>query len=193
MRIAHDQHAQATWGCSSEDVRNEQEPRPAPITFEQVSHFAQEALLRNGHHAPTLIIDGSARPVVVQIDGLAPTFEGRVQQMFVAGQAVARDGSAGRLRSVYFVSEAWLSQAQGGKLPEVPPSQDPQRKEVLIVDGVEAKSHRARVAIYEMVRDEQGNLREIREIILPDDSTTSSDSPLLEAFLTGFWANSRTR
>ena len=149
--------------------------------------------MRDGHHAPTLIIDGSARPVIVQIDGLAPTFEGRIQQMFVAGQALACDGDAGRLRNVYFVSEAWLSQAQGGKLPEVPPSQDPQRKEVLIVDGVEAKSHRARVAIYEMVRDEQGNLREIREIILPDDSTTSSDSPLLEAFLTGFWANSRTR
>lgn len=169
-------------------VYKDREPRPAPITFEQVSHSAQEILLRNGHHAPTLIIDGSAQPVVVQIDGLAPTFEGRVQQMFVAGQALARDGGAGRLRSVYFVTEAWLSQAQEGKLPDMPPSQDPQRKEVLIVDGVEAKSRQTRVAIYEMVRDEQGNLREIREIKLPDDPATSSDSPLLEAFLTGFWA-----
>lgn len=174
-------------------MRKEWKPLPAPITFEQVSHFAQEALLQSGHHAPTLIIDGSARPVVVQIDGLAPTFEGRVQQMFVAGQALARDGNAGQLRSVYFVTEAWLSQAQEGKLPDVPPSQDPQRKEVLIVDGVEAKSHRARVAIYEMLRDEQGNLREIRELRLPDDSSTSSDSPLLEAFLTGFWARDGLR
>ncbi|HMN14201.1 MAG TPA: hypothetical protein PKD55_17945 [Bellilinea sp.] len=174
-------------------MRNEQEPRPAPITFEQVSHFAQEALLRNGHHAPTLIIDGSARPVVVQIDGLAPTFEGRVQQMFVAGQAVARDGSAGRLRSVYFVSEAWLSQAQEGKLPDMSPSQDPQRKEVLIVDGVEIKPRRTRVAIYGMLRDEQGNLREIHELKLPDETSTSSDNPLLEAFLTGFWARDGLR
>lgn len=149
--------------------------------------------MRDGHHAPTLIIDGSARPVIVQIDGLAPTFEGRVQQMFVAGQALARDGGAGRLRSVYFVTEAWLSHAQDGKLPDVPPSQDPQRKEVLIVDRVEVRPRRTRVAIYEMLRDEQGNLREIRELNLPDDPSTSSDSPLLEAFLTGFWANSRTR
>ena len=174
-------------------MRKEWKPRPAPITFEQVTRLAQETLLRDGHHAPTLIIDGSIRPVIVQIDGLAPTFEGRAQQMFVAGQALARDGGAGRLRSVYFVTEAWLSHAQDGKLPDVPPSQDPQRKEVLIVDGLEAKSRRARVAIYEMLRDQQGNLREIREIKLPDDSSTSSDSPLLEAFLTGFWANSRTR
>lgn len=174
-------------------MRKEWQPRPAPITFEQVTRLAQETLLRDGHHAPTLIIDGSARPVVVQIDGLAPTFEGRVQQMFVAGQALAREGGAGRLRNVYFVTEAWLSRAQEGKLPDVPPSQDPQRKEVLIVDGVEAKSHRPRVAIYEMVRDELGDLREIREFKLPDDSSASSDSPLLEAFLTGFWARDGLR
>lgn len=61
--------------------------------------------------------------------------------MFVAGQALARDSGAEQLRSVYFVSEAWLSQAQDGRLPDVPPSQNPQRKEVLIVNGVEAKSH----------------------------------------------------
>ena len=148
--------------------------------------LAQETLLRDGHHASTLIIDGSTRPVIVQIDGLAPTFEGRIQQMFVAGQALARDGGAGRLRSVYFVSEAWLSQAQEGKMPDVPPSQDPQRKEVLIVDGVEAKSRRARVAIYEMARDGEGNLREIREIKFLNETSASSDSPLLEAFLAGF-------
>lgn len=174
-------------------MRLERDSRPPPITFEQVSHFAQEVLLRNGHHSPTLIIDGTIRPVVMQIDGLAPTVEGRVQQMFVAGQALGRDGGAGRLRNVYFVCEAWLSQSQGGKLPALPPSQDPQRKEVLIVDGVEAKSHRARVAIYEMVRDEQGNLREIRKINLPDDSSASAESPLLEAFLTGYWARDGLR
>lgn len=174
-------------------MRKEWQPRPAPITFEQVTRLAQEALLHDGYHAPTLIIDGSTRPVIVQIDGLAPTFEGRVQQMFVAGQALASDGGAGRLRSVYFVTEAWLSQAQKGKLPDVPPSQDPQRKEVLIVDGVEARSRQARVAIYEMLRDEQGNLREIRELKLPDDSSSSADNPLLEAFLTGFGARDELR
>lgn len=166
----------------------DREPRPAPITFEQVSHSAQETLLRDGHHAPTLIIDASAGPVVVQIDRLAPTFEGRVQQMFVAGQALAHEGNTGRLRSVYFVSEAWLSQAHEGKLPNVPPSQDSQRKEVLIVDGLDVKSHQSQLAIYEMIRDEQGNLREIRKLALPNDPSTSSDTPLLEAFLAGFSA-----
>lgn len=174
-------------------MRRENEPRPSAITFEQVSHLARETLLRDGHHVPTLIIDGSARPVVVQIDGLAPTFEGRAQQMFVAGQAIARDGHAGRLRSVYFVSEAWLSHAQEGKLPDVPPSQDPQRQEVLIVDGIEVKSRRTRVAIYEMLRDDQGHFREIRELNIPAESSLSSESPLLEAFLTGFWARDGLR
>ena len=64
---------------------------------------------------------------------------------------------------------------------------------MLIVDGVEAKSHRARVAIYEMLRDEQGNLREIRELNFPDETSISSDSPLFQTFLTGFWAKDRLR
>ncbi|MEL7592316.1 MAG: hypothetical protein AAGU17_13580, partial [Anaerolineaceae bacterium] len=79
------------------------------------------------------------------------------------------------------------------KLPDMSPSQDPQRKEVLIVDGVEIKPRRTRVAIYGMLRDEQGNLREIHELKLPDETSTSSDNPLLEAFLTGFWARDGLR
>lgn len=174
-------------------MRKEWKQRPVPITFELVTRLAKESLLRQGSHPPTLIVDGSKNPIVIQMEVLAPTFEGRLQQMFVTGQALAHEGTAGRLRSVYFVTEAWLSHAQDGKLPDVPPSQDPQRKEVLIVDGVEARSRRARAAIYEMLRDEQGKLREIREFRLPDDSSTSSDSPLLEAFLTGFSAKDGLR
>lgn len=174
-------------------MRRENEPRPAPITFEQVTHLAQEVLLRDGHHVPTLIVDGSVRPVIMQIDDLASTFEGGAQQMFIAGLALARDGSAGRLRSVYFVSEAWLSQLHEGKLPDIPPSQDPQRIEVLIVNGWEVRSQRIGLAIYEMVRDEQGSLREIREFALPDEAPTSSDSPLLRAFWAGFWGSSNLR
>ena len=98
-------------------MREEWQPRPAPITFEQVTRLAQETLLRDGHHAPTLIINGSARPIILQFDELASMFEGRAQQMFIAGQALARDGSAGHLRSVYFVSEARLSQPHEENCP----------------------------------------------------------------------------
>lgn len=174
-------------------MHREQQPSPTPITFEQVTRLAQEVLLRDGHHLPTLIIDGSMRPIIMQIDGLASTFEGRIQQMLIAGQALASNGSAGRLRSIYFVSEAWLSEAQDGRLPDMLPSQDPQRKEVLIVNGLEVQSKQMRLAIYEMLRDEHGNLREIRPMRQPGDSQASTDSPLLRAFLAGFQGLSSLR
>lgn len=161
--------------------------RPQPITFELVTQLAQEVLLRDGFHAPTLLVDGSANPVAIQIDQLAPTFEGRAQQMFVAGQTLAHTGSAGRLRGVYFVSEAWLSQAQDGRPPSMRPSKDPQRKEVLMVNGLEINPRQVRLAIYEMFRDRAGALREIKPWENPVDPDDAADTPLLEAFLAGFW------
>ena len=177
-------------------VRKEWRQRPAPITFEQVTRLAREVLLRDGNHVPTLIVDGTRNPIVIQMEILVPTFEGRLQQMFVTGQALAHEGTAGRLRSVYFITEAWLSQARDGMLPDMRPSQDPQRKEVLMVNGLDrliGKSRRVHLAIFEMMRDEQGALREIRSYSFPDKPADTADTPLLEAFLTGFWATGRLR
>ena len=177
-------------------MRKERKQRPAPITFEQVTHLAQEVLLRDGHHVPTLIVDGTRNPIVIQMEVLAPTFEGRMQQMFVTGQALSYEGTAGKLRGVYFITEAWLSQARDGMLPGMRPSQDPQRKEVLIVSGLSGLiGHRRQVhlVIFEMRRDEQGALRELHDYTFPDDPELVADTPLLEAFLTGFWAQGGLR
>ena len=174
-------------------VRKEWKQRPAPITFELVTRIAQESLLRTGSHPPTLLVDGSKNPIIIQMEVLAPTFEGRMQQMFVTGQALSHEGTAGRLRSVFFITEAWLSQAQEGKLPAMRPSQDPLRKEVLIVNGLEASTRLVRLAIFEMVRDAQGALREVRDYSFPDNPVDAADTPLLDAFLTGFWAKDRLR
>ena len=181
---------------SSLPVRKEWKQRPAPITFEQVTRLAQESLLHNGSHPPTLIVDGSKNPIFIQMERLAPTYEARLQQMYITGQALSHEGTAGRVRSVYFVTEAWLSQARDGVLPGMRPSQDPQRKEVLIVSGLSGLiGHRQQVhlAIFEMLRDEQGALGEIRDYTFPDDPELVADTPLLEAFLTGFWAQGGLR
>jgi len=177
-------------------VRKEWKQRPAPITFEQVTRLAQESLLRQGTHPPTLIVDGVTNPIVIQMERVAPTYEARLQQMLVTGQALAHEGTAGRVRSVYFVIEAWLSQAREGKPPMMRASQDPQRKEVLIVSGLSGLiGHRRQVhlAIFEMLRDEQGALQELRDYAFPDDPELAADTPLLEAFLTGFWAKGGLR
>jgi hypothetical protein len=177
-------------------VRKEWKQRPAPITLEQVTRLAQESLLRQGSHPPTLTVDGFKNPIVIQMERLAPTYEARLQQMYITGQALSHEGTAGKLRGVYFITEAWLSQARDGELPGMRPSQDPQRKEVLIVSGLSGLiGHRRQVhlAIFEMLRDEQGALRETRDYTFPDDPELVADTPLLDAFLTGFWSQGGLR
>ena len=61
------------------------------------------------------------------------------------------------------------------------------------LDRLIGKSLRVHLAIFEMVRDEQGTLREIRDYTFPDDPELVADTPLLEAFLTGFWAQGGLR
>jgi len=177
-------------------MRKEWKHRPAPLLVEQGTRLAQEVLLRDGQHVPTLIVDGFKNPIVIQVERLAPTYEARRQQLYITGQAQSHEGTAGRVRSVYFVIEAWLSQAREGKPPMMRASQDPQRKEVLIVSGLSGLiGHRRQVhlAIFEMLRDEQGALQELRDYAFPDDPELAADTPLLEAFLTGFWAKGGLR
>ncbi|HMN13350.1 MAG TPA: hypothetical protein PKD55_13600 [Bellilinea sp.] len=56
--------------------------------FELITRLTQETLLKQGYHIPTLIIDGTRNPIIIQIEELAPIFEGRAQQMFVTGEVL---------------------------------------------------------------------------------------------------------
>jgi hypothetical protein len=107
--------------------------------------------------------------------------------MFIAGTAVAREGDAGRLRHVFFVCEGWMSAAREGKLPERLPSQDPQRKEVLVISAIEVSSLQTEMALCEMVRDAQGELRELHDVDEP--TGRRAESPLLEAFVLGYMSD----
>lgn len=158
------------------------------LPFELVTLVARELTLRNGGHAPTLIIDGSSALVFAQMDALAPSPQGRIEQMFSAGIALAREGRVGRLGQVFFISEAWVSAAQDGSLPHARPSQDPNRKEMLIISGYAPGTQQAHLALLEMIRDQDGALRELREIDRFGDGEEDVRSPLLMAFVKGFFS-----
>jgi hypothetical protein len=156
------------------------------MSFEQVTRRAKETTLRDGGHVPMVIAEGTRQHVMLQIAGLAPRHEARVRQLYIAGAVVARDGRVGRLRRVFFISEGWMSVAREGQLPEVPPTQDPQRKEVLVVSSYEVDFPLASMALFEMVRDGQGVLRELRDVGVTREGGEEAYSPLLEAFVYGF-------
>lgn len=167
-------------------MKREREQPPAPIPFEHVISTARERLLRDGYHLPTLIVDGHLHPIILQINTLAPTHDERLAQMHIAGMAMAQDGRAGRLRRVFFISEAWISEGHDNKPPVTPPSQDPNRKEILVVAKYEASIQRFDMVITEMIRDENGILRELRELRRSDEKEEHVESSLLQAFIEGF-------
>src|SRR5215213_6400226 len=104
-----------------------------PITIAEIIANAKEIMLRDGQHVPTLIVEGSKSLVGGQIPDLPATHGERVELMRFLGQAAAKSGRVDLLQQVFMVSEGWLSQPREDKPTDLHPSQDPNRKEVLII------------------------------------------------------------
>ncbi len=167
----------------------EQQPRPegTPLTLEQVASLASEILLRDGYHIPTVIADGDRGAVAFQITRLGDTFQERQRQMFQAGFALARDKALDVLRQVFHICEAWLSVGQPGQKPHYPPSQDPNRKEVLMVARLHIGTAQTEVSVWEMLRDAAGKLTDVVEFqVQSSTGEVEAASPLLDAFAAGF-------
>ena len=169
-------------------MSKEQEQRPRELSLEEVICLAKEVTLRDGIHLPTVMAEVNAQTVVIQLVEFPDTHEGRAQQMFAAGFLLAQSGQMEQLQQVFFISEGWMSMAKEGKLPERPPSQDPNRKEILFISRLKIKSQETQLVVFEMLRDEEGRLTELEELQSAANEETQVESPLLVAFVAGFEA-----
>jgi hypothetical protein len=169
------------------------ENTPESFTLEDIARLAREVALRDGYHAPTLIVEGDGGPLLGQFPELPETHDGRCEMMQAAGYALAQEAALGELRRVFFISEAWMSTADRGGPPYTPPSQDPRRREVLIVSGLEVQTQQAGMVIFEMVRDEDSELTGLQRFVVPTQDGEHIESPLLEAFVQGFRSGRRAR
>jgi hypothetical protein len=157
------------------------------MTFQEVAEKAQESTLQHGGHVPLLMIEGNKEVALCQITEVADTAQGRAGQMLVIGETLANSIDFGVLQQVFFVTEGWMSMADDGKIPDTPPSQDPQRLEVLTVSGLDMGTGETRMKVFEMQRDDAGQLQSLdTPARLPQEETTQADSPLLTAFVIGF-------
>ena len=149
--------------------------------------MAKEAALTQGGHVPMIIIEGGSQSVIGQIANLPRTHQGRLQVLFATGAALAQSGDVATLRQVFFISEGWMSSAKKGGAIEAPPSQDPNRKEVLIISSSsDVHARRASLVVFEMLRDGEGQLVELEQLHTVEDEDLRVASPLLNAFVEGF-------
>jgi hypothetical protein len=161
---------------------------PPALSLEAVIALAQESLLRDGYHLPTLIAEGTQQSTVIQLERMASTFEARAQQMLLLGAMLAQQGELGVLHHVFFITEAWMSIGTPTSLPKHRPSKDPQRTEVLTVSQRVIRPPQTEIVVFEMQRDATGKLVRLEDLHpqLGSENARTAQSPLLEAFAIGF-------
>ena len=159
-----------------------------PLTLETVASFARETALKENGHAPMLLAEGDRGLVVALFDRPPALFELRLLAMYGAGLTMAHRGEVGILHQVFFISEAWMSMAERPGDEPVRPTEDPDRKEVLIVYETCMQDRSSDVAIYEIVRDEEKRITGLLEFEPPETGkgTEEVQSPLLDAFIAGY-------
>ena len=163
------------------------ERRGARFSLEEVTRLARETALQYGGHVPMLIAEGDTGSIVGQLADLPATHEGRIRYLHAAGMTLARSRQVGVLERIYMVSEGWMAIAAEDGTIEHPPSQDPNRKEVLLISTFQVEEQRTEMALFEMIRDETGMLTELEPLETPDAGEGGYvDSPLLAAFVEGF-------
>jgi hypothetical protein len=165
----------------------------SPFTLEEVARLATEVILEYGNHVPTLIAQGEHGPLLHQMDPFPHTHEGRRHWMYVTGMVMAQSGRLPDLKQVFFISEGWMSTASEDTPPVVPPSQDPDRIEVLFISGLEVEGHKADMVMYEMERNAEGRLVDLVPMPAPEGGDTQLESPLLDAFVEGYRTGMRSR
>lgn len=158
------------------------------LTIEDIIRIAKETTLKRGGHMPTVIVEGSKKSGMVVLEKFPKTHKEKAYQMFSMGFVMANSGEVGDLKQVYFISEGWMSSADESNPIKIKPSLDPNRKEVLIISTISIEVHQSGIAIYEMIRNPNGDLIKLQELQLPiNDSEGNVESPLLDAFLNGFY------
>jgi hypothetical protein len=156
------------------------------LTLEEIISNAKEIMLRPGKHTPTLIMDASNNLVVTEMPSMPVTHGERVEFMRFVGQVAAQSGRVDQLQQVLLVSEGWLSMANEGK-PERRPSEDPNRKEVLIISSMQIKERKKQMKVFEILRDSHDKVVSLEEFLREEKKTDESvDLPLLDAFVDGF-------
>jgi len=160
--------------------------RPAGLSLDSVAEMACEIALHDGGHVPTVIAEGTRNTLLGSFPELPPTHQERVEMMQVAGQLLGQREAVGFLKQVYFISEAWMCRGSRPGMEAVQPSKDPERVEVLVVAGLQVVARRSALRLYEMIRDETGDLAELRAVTPDAEGEGQVESPLLTAFVAGY-------
>jgi hypothetical protein len=155
------------------------------MTMNQISAIAKEVMLKDGYHAPTLIVEGTKEGGILSLKHFPDDPDEKHLAMQATGYNVGKKAELGELVRVFLISEAWVSMAKSGTLPSVRPSKDPNRREVLIISSL-AVDRTTALTLFHIERDAAGKVTGLTEFSPSPEDAPTMKSPLLDAFLHGF-------
>lgn len=163
------------------------------MDMRDVARMARAIMLEHGSHYPIVLVEGSQGGFTALLKEFPAEHQAKVEEMTRAGSYFGEhQGRIGALRQVFFIAEGWMSLAKGGRTAEMRPSEDPDRKEVLLVSELDVEKVDQGFVILEVVRDGEGRVAELPEMDLGMDGARA-ESDLLPAFVAGFRAGSHAR
>ncbi len=154
--------------------------------FEDIVTNAKEITKLDGYHVPIVVIEGNKGLFVHHVLVLPQTHGERRDFMGHLGRSAAKLGKVGKLSQVFMISEGWLSMPKEGKQVNLPPSQDPERKEVLIVSGLQIEERKKYLKLFEMVHGANNSVVDLIELTPDVEGNETIETPLLDAFVQGF-------
>ena len=111
-------------------------------SLNEVVSNAKEALVRDGEHRPTLIVEGSLHLVAGKLPGMPKSHSDKLIYMRLLGRQAAESGHLGALQQIFFVSGASLWEENEAIHIDFLPSQDLNRKEILFISGIDLRERR---------------------------------------------------
>lgn len=145
----------------------------------KIADIAKVLFLRDGYHMPMVFVKGEKDKAFIGLEQFGDTSDKRELDMLNCGTWFASKHNVGDLELIVFVCEAWI-----GTNINVPPSLDPKRIEVLVVNSLDARTQEEKLLNFEVKRDPKGTVLDLKELVLPE--TVVTRGRLLPAFQKGY-------
>jgi hypothetical protein len=158
------------------------------VEMDGMVQIARLIALKQGYHIPMLFLDGTIAKAPMILGKFPDEHEEKVKYLYRAGKNFSKKNEIGKLNKVFFISEAWMGRITNTEAFErgefIRPSLDPKRIETLVVSCLDCATKAQTVKTLEYVRDQKGDLTELKDVDLPDG--VIAKSLLLPAFVVGY-------
>lgn len=160
------------------------------MNITEIVQHAKDDLLKEGEHRPWMYVEFEEKELnlIAFADFPYETTLEKQKALFGLGRKLGTESPGKNICQIIFIVEAWMSSYRSDeKRKYVAPSKDPNRKEVLTVQVLDAnlatRTITESVHIVDMLRDGSG---ELVDLLHRKDEMQEVHSPLLTAFLAGF-------